>query len=143
MIKLIQFIIALIGVLWLGIAGFYGAEWWEHRPAGTPQIHIWLFSWSPPDSLAAQLIKAQDRLAASEQNEKNLQAALAEQNDAVQRLSDESRSAERAAESVVETYRPTAAQAVAVARSIAVDPGGCPALADADKKFTAYLEAIR
>ena len=143
MVKFIQLLVGLIGALWLGIAGWWGAEWWEHRPTGTPQVHVWLLTWSPPDGLAAQLIKAQDRLAASEQNEKNLQAALADQNAAVQSLSDASQAAKRAAEATVADYRPRAVRAAAVASTIVVGPGGCPALDAADKNFVSYLETLK
>lgn len=56
--RLIAGLVGVIGALWLGIAGFAGAEWWEHRPHGEPawlHIHVLFWTWSPPDSLQARL----------------------------------------------------------------------------------------
>jgi hypothetical protein len=50
-LKLLSFLVALVGVLWLGIAGGVAVWWWDERPAGVPapvHIHWLLFNWTLP-----------------------------------------------------------------------------------------------
>jgi hypothetical protein len=50
---------ALAAALWLGAGGAAGAWWWDRRPPHTPSLTarllFWRWTWTAPDSLAAQL----------------------------------------------------------------------------------------
>lgn len=79
--------VAIIGALWLGIAGFAAAEFWERRPAGQPSINVLFFKWTAPDSLAVQRDEARADLKACHDNVDTLDKALARQNAETARIS--------------------------------------------------------
>lgn len=62
-------LVGVIGALWLGIAGGYGAWWWDRRPAGYPsfetRVLMWPVKWTAPMSLKAQRDALQAQLDAA------------------------------------------------------------------------------
>lgn len=83
LLGLIRVIPAIISAFALFFIGVGVTEWWEHRPPNTPNIKVWLFHWSPPDSLAAQRDKALNDLKACHANVSTLDGALKLQNDSL------------------------------------------------------------
>lgn len=55
---LIRNAVAIIGALWLGIAGFAGGVAWEHRPANWPNVQVLFWHFGFGDGLATQLATA-------------------------------------------------------------------------------------
>ena len=106
--KIVSGIVGLVGALWLGFAGFYAGEWWEHRPPGQPawaNVHVLLWRWSPPPSLAAQLAVSQAALALEHQNFLKVDAALSDQNARVRELGSRGQAATTRANQAVAAYR--------------------------------------
>ena len=142
----VSLLIGMVGVLWLGIAGWYGAEWYEHRPHGEPswaKVHWLWFSWSPPDSLAAQRDLYKARVDLLMINQAKLQTAIADQNAAVARLELQGRLSTAAGETAVranESRRRATAAASTTIRALPVDAKAtCPALKPTDDAFVAFL----
>lgn len=69
MVRLLKGLVALVGALWLAIAGVGGMWWWDRRPPQTPsfafKVLFWPVKWTAPESLKAQLdgYRARERLA--------------------------------------------------------------------------------
>ena len=143
----LSLLVGLIGVLWLGIAGFAGAEWYERRPHGEPawaNVHFLWFHWSPPDSLAAQRDAATAQVRILVQNQKTLEASLADQNRMIADLSAQGAQARALAEKASEGQADAlkAAQALSQRLGVAkIQPGTCAPLEEPDRQFLAYLEA--
>ena len=143
----LSLLVGLIGVLWLGIAGFAGAEWYEHRAHGEPtwaNVHFLFFHWSPPDSLAAQRDAALAQVKILTQNQRNLEASIADQNRMITDLSAQGAQARALAEKASHDQ----AQALETAQALSqrlqglkIQPGTCAPLDEPDRQFVAYLQA--
>jgi hypothetical protein len=143
-------VVGLVGVFWLGIVGWYGAEWYEHRPHGEPTwatVHFLWFKWTPPDSLAAQRDFYKDRVQVLEDDQKRLLSSLQLQNTAIQVMADQGERTKAKAQAAVDQGKAQAARADALAREIAglppITDNTCPGLEPSDTALVAYLRTIK
>ena len=129
-IKILAALFSSFALLWAGIGL---AEWWEHRPAGVPTVHLRaLFipvTWRAPDSLAAERDKARADLVRSLTNEKSLTDAIQMQNDTLLSLAHAKAAEDAALAAARKAAVPARAKAQATVAQIASTPdgGSCPA----------------
>lgn len=106
------------------ILGALSVSWWDNRPAGFPSVHVWLFKWSAPDSLAARLNRVEPDLMQCRANGAAYDAALKLQNDAVSRLKAEGDAAAARADKAAHDLAGARAVADSRARSIMAQKPG-------------------
>lgn len=146
MSAILRFIIMLVGVFWLAIAGAWAMAWWDNRPTHYPQLHlhVWFvaWTWTAPESLRAQRDAAAAQLKTCTANTQTLEAGLATQNAAVQALGVAANSAQAAARSAILRGRASEAMAAtrlaSLERPIAGDTE-CARVQAIDKTFMSTL----
>ena len=142
----ISLVIGLIGVLWLGIAGWYGAEWYEHRAKGEPswaRNHFLFFTWSPPDSLAAQRDYYKAQVDVLMVNQAKLMAQIQSQNASIDSLNKAGQKALGRSQGAIQSNEhkrvAAATAAVDIQSRTLPDNATCPALKPTDDAFVAFL----
>lgn len=107
------------------VLGALSVSWWDNRPAGFPSVHVWLFKWSAPDSLAARLNRVEPDLMQCRANDAAYDAALKLQNDAVSRLKAEGDATAARADKAAHDLAGARAVADSRARAVMIPrPGG-------------------
>lgn len=140
----VKFIVAMIGIFWMAIAGTGGMYWWDRRPPHVPSVHVLFWTWSPKDSLGAQLADSAQRLKDERANVVVLQRAIDGQNAAIKHQADVSADALADAEDAIRAARAPAAKAaqsrVVVAAAATVGPTACDRAQSVDKAFVGSLK---
>lgn len=149
MMGLLKFILGLVGVLWLAIAGAGAMYWWQTRPADVPapivfKVAFWPVKIGFPPSLKAQLAAHDVLLAQAVANERTLTKALNDQSTRVRALSAAGAGLRVEAAKAATVYRDALArQAKPEARILAAGQGPGNVCTRAEAVDAAFLESLR
>lgn len=143
----LKFIVAMVGVFWLAIAGAWGMAWWDRRPPNYPAIHLHVlfvhWTWTAPESLKAQLAASAVDLKQCRLNGITLEAAIARQNASLTALADASRKATSEVENAVHASQGQIAGALKAKASISAPVVGDDVCARAKVVDQRFVESLR
>jgi hypothetical protein len=135
--------VALIGVLWLGVAGAAGMWWWDRRPAHTPAVHLLFLTWAAPESLGAKLASSAARMSAAERNVASLNTAIADQDARIEAQSQASVVALARSEATIRDQRAAMYKAIAARTALSGPPVGANACDRAKSVDDAFLDTLK